>query len=79
MLRSRLEIHSRLLDILAVLLSRGVNPLVPDCEGNTPSAKASSLNSREECFLDGAVMLGSTIHIWRQNLLYFSCVGSVFL
>ena len=58
MLRTRLEIHSRLLDILALLLGRGVNPSLPDYEGNTPSGKASNLSSREEPFLDGAVLLG---------------------
>jgi Leucine-rich repeat (LRR) protein len=65
-LRTKLEIHSRLLDILAVLLSRGVDPTVPDCEGNTASGKASSLSSREECFLDGAVLLD--IHVCTHSL-----------
>ena len=56
---TELEIHSRLLDILALLLARGVDPAVPDLEGNTASAKASKITSREECFLDGAVLLGT--------------------
>ena len=67
MLRTKLEIHSRLLDILAVLLSRGVDPTVPDCEGNTASGKASSLSSREECFLDGAVLLGNVVRTTPCN------------
>ena len=52
------EVHVRLLDILALLLTRGVNPLVQDFEGNTPSRKASNVADRELCFLDGAVLLG---------------------
>ena len=56
------EVHGRLLDILALLLSRGVDPTVPDSEGNTPSGKASTITTREECFLDGAVLLGEWVN-----------------
>ena len=52
------EVHGRLLDIVALLLSRGVDPTVEDSDGNTPADKASVITSREECFLDGAVLLG---------------------
>lgn len=52
------EVHGRLLDILALLLSRGVDPTARDSEGNTPSDKASVIRTREECFLDGALLIG---------------------
>ena len=52
------EVHGRLLDILALLLARGVNPLVQDAEGNSPSRKASNVSVRDDCFLDGAVLIG---------------------
>ena len=58
LLLSMQEVHGRLLDILALLLSRGVDPLVKDVDGNTPSDKASVITTREECFLDGAILLG---------------------
>lgn len=60
-LLSMQEVHGRLLDILALLLSRGVDPLVKDVDGNTPSDKASVITTREECFLDGAILLGTYI------------------
>ena len=52
------EVHGRLLDILALLLNKGVNPAVKDSEGNTPSRRASNVSVRDDCFLDGAVLLG---------------------
>ena len=52
------EVHGRLLDIVALLLSKGVEPAVPDRQGHTPADKASSITCREECFLDGAILLG---------------------
>ena len=61
-LLSMQEVHGRLLDILALLLSRGVNPLVKDVDGNTPSDKASVVTTREESFLDGAILLGTCIY-----------------
>ena len=57
-LLSMQEVHGRLLDIVALLLSKGVEPAVPDRQGHTPADKASSITSREECFLDGAILLG---------------------
>lgn len=52
------EVHSRLLDIVALLVNRGVAVVQPDREGRTPSEKASIITNREECFLDGAILLG---------------------
>lgn len=53
------EVHSRLLDIVALLVRQGVDVDPPDKEGHTPSEKASRLINREECFLDGAILLGT--------------------
>ena len=52
------EVHSRLLDIVTLLLERGVEFSEPNNQGMTPSDKASSIVNREECFLDGAILLG---------------------
>ena len=52
------EVHSRLLDIVALLVRRGVDVDQPDREGHTPSEKATVITNREECFLDGAILLG---------------------
>ena len=51
--------HSRLLDVVALLARQGVVLDQINSDGQTPAEKASTLTIREECFLDGALLIGT--------------------